>query len=196
MFEAMVYILRVGCPWRDLPAIYGPWSSVYTRWRRWSVAGLWAKLLRVLGTRRSRQIEIFGYQPYQGTSEREQSCWRSTKSSHRPHQGRSEHQAERLGGWLRSSHQPELGSGTTGRCHRRTNVVTPAVARNDHRDRQRLRLRWLSRRVAALWQSCVHSAALQSAQASQLASRPLPKTPQGGELIPTLEALPQSRDEV
>ena len=48
MFEAMVYILRVGCPWRDLPAIYGPWSSVYTRWRRWSRAGLWARLLRVL----------------------------------------------------------------------------------------------------------------------------------------------------
>lgn len=48
MFEAMVYMLRVGCPWRDLPAIYGPWSSVYTRWRRWSRAGLWAKLLRTL----------------------------------------------------------------------------------------------------------------------------------------------------
>jgi transposase len=48
MFEAMVYILRVGCPWRDLPTLYGSWSSVHTRWRRWSRAGLWAKLLRAL----------------------------------------------------------------------------------------------------------------------------------------------------
>jgi transposase len=48
MVEAMVYILRVGCPWRDLPAIYGPWNSVYTRWRRWCLAGLWGKVLRVL----------------------------------------------------------------------------------------------------------------------------------------------------
>jgi len=48
MVEAIVYILRVGCPWRDLPAIYGPWNSVYTRWRRWCLAGLWDKLLRVL----------------------------------------------------------------------------------------------------------------------------------------------------
>jgi len=48
MFEAMVYILRVGCPWRDLPTLYGSWSSVYTRWRRWCGAGLWAKLLRAL----------------------------------------------------------------------------------------------------------------------------------------------------
>lgn len=48
MFEAMIYILRVGCPWRDLPVLYGSWNSVYTRWRRWCQAGLWAKLLRVV----------------------------------------------------------------------------------------------------------------------------------------------------
>ena len=48
MFEAMIYILRVGCPWRDLPVCYGPWNSVYTRWRRWCLAGLWEQLLAVL----------------------------------------------------------------------------------------------------------------------------------------------------
>ena len=50
MFEAMVYLLRVGCPWRDLPAVYGPWSSVYTRWRRWCQRGLWDQLLAVLAS--------------------------------------------------------------------------------------------------------------------------------------------------
>lgn len=48
MVEAMVYVLRTGCPWRDLPDIYGSWSSVYTRWRRWCRSGLWARLLKVL----------------------------------------------------------------------------------------------------------------------------------------------------
>jgi len=48
MVEAMVYVLRVGCPWRDLPSVYGPWSSVYTRWRRWCQCGLWARLLALL----------------------------------------------------------------------------------------------------------------------------------------------------
>jgi transposase len=48
MFEAMVFILRTGIPWRDLPARYGPWNSVYTRWRRWCQSGLWLKLLAVL----------------------------------------------------------------------------------------------------------------------------------------------------
>jgi transposase len=48
MFEAMVFILRTGIPWRDLPARYGPWNSVYTRWRRWCQCGLWPQLLAVL----------------------------------------------------------------------------------------------------------------------------------------------------
>jgi len=34
MFEAMIYVLRTGIPWRDLPFCFGPWGSVYTRWRR------------------------------------------------------------------------------------------------------------------------------------------------------------------
>ena len=48
MVEAMVYILRTGCPWRDLPAQFGPWSSVYTRWSRWARSGLWGYILDVL----------------------------------------------------------------------------------------------------------------------------------------------------
>ena len=45
MVEAMVFILRCGCPWRDLPGVFGPWSSVYTRWSRWAAEGVWAAIL-------------------------------------------------------------------------------------------------------------------------------------------------------
>ena len=48
MFEAMIYILRTGCPWRDMPPDFGPWGSVYTRWQRWCKAGVWTKLLHAL----------------------------------------------------------------------------------------------------------------------------------------------------
>jgi len=48
MVTAIWYVLRTGCPWRDVPALFGPWSSVYTRWRRWCASGLWAKLLALL----------------------------------------------------------------------------------------------------------------------------------------------------
>lgn len=36
MLEAMLWILRTGAPWRDLPAEYGCWQTVYTRLSRWS----------------------------------------------------------------------------------------------------------------------------------------------------------------
>jgi transposase len=33
--------LRTGVPWRDLPACFGPWKTVYERHRRWSADGTW-----------------------------------------------------------------------------------------------------------------------------------------------------------
>jgi transposase len=36
---------RTGAPWRDLPERYGPWSTVYSRFWRWRVAGIWDRLL-------------------------------------------------------------------------------------------------------------------------------------------------------
>ena len=50
MLSAMLYVLRTGVPWRDLPECYGPWSSVYTRYRRWCAAGLFARMLAGLAS--------------------------------------------------------------------------------------------------------------------------------------------------
>ena len=36
---------RTGAPWRDLPERYGPWSTVYSRFWRWRVAGIWDRIL-------------------------------------------------------------------------------------------------------------------------------------------------------
>ena len=48
MVNGILWILRTGAPWRDLPSEYGPWNSVYTRFSRWSKAGIWEKVLEVL----------------------------------------------------------------------------------------------------------------------------------------------------
>ena len=40
MLEAMLWILRPGAPWRDLPPEYGSWQTVYTRFSRWSQKGV------------------------------------------------------------------------------------------------------------------------------------------------------------
>jgi len=34
--EGILYRMRVGCPWRDLPEAFGPWTRVYKRFNDWS----------------------------------------------------------------------------------------------------------------------------------------------------------------
>ena len=42
--EAVLWILRTGCPWRDLHWRFGPWNTMYRRFRRWAVSGRWMRL--------------------------------------------------------------------------------------------------------------------------------------------------------
>ena len=34
--EGILYRMRVGCPWRDLPTLFGLWNSIYQQFNRWS----------------------------------------------------------------------------------------------------------------------------------------------------------------
>jgi transposase len=42
--EAILYLARTGCPWRDLPRRFGDWNAAYTRFRRWLTLGIWQAL--------------------------------------------------------------------------------------------------------------------------------------------------------
>jgi transposase len=42
--EGVLWIARTGSPWRDLPAGFGNWSTVYTRFRDWVKAGVFHRL--------------------------------------------------------------------------------------------------------------------------------------------------------
>jgi transposase len=48
LVEGMVWIARTGAPWRDLPARYGPWQTVYDRFTTYRRAGVWAQVLQTL----------------------------------------------------------------------------------------------------------------------------------------------------
>lgn len=41
ILNGILWILRTGAPWRDLPERYGPWRTVASRFYRWQRAGLW-----------------------------------------------------------------------------------------------------------------------------------------------------------
>lgn len=48
MVEGMLYRMRVGCPWRDLPACFGHWNSVYKKFNEWSKKGKWFSTFKKL----------------------------------------------------------------------------------------------------------------------------------------------------
>ena len=48
ILEGILWIQRTGAPWRDLPVRYGNWKTVYSRFRRWTLLGVWAKVLLTL----------------------------------------------------------------------------------------------------------------------------------------------------
>jgi transposase len=46
--EAVLWIVRTGAPWRDLPAELGHWNSTWRRFDRWSAKGAWERLFAAL----------------------------------------------------------------------------------------------------------------------------------------------------
>ena len=45
LVNGMLWIVKTGAPWRDLPERYGKWQTVYSRFRRWQRAGVWDRIL-------------------------------------------------------------------------------------------------------------------------------------------------------
>jgi transposase len=48
VISGILHVLKVGCRWCDCPADYGPSTTVYNRFNRWSHRGFWLKLLDAL----------------------------------------------------------------------------------------------------------------------------------------------------
>jgi transposase len=46
--EAVLWIARTGSPWRDLHAEFGNWNSVFQRFRRWALKGVFERVFSIL----------------------------------------------------------------------------------------------------------------------------------------------------
>ena len=46
--EAVLWRVRTGVPWRDLPSDFGHWNSVFQRFRRWVKGGVFARVFECL----------------------------------------------------------------------------------------------------------------------------------------------------
>ena len=46
--EGVLWIVRTGSPWRDLPEAFGDWNSVFRRFSRWAASGVWDRVFHHL----------------------------------------------------------------------------------------------------------------------------------------------------
>ena len=51
VLSGIIFINRNGLGWRDAPAAYGPPKTLYSRWKRWSEKGIFARMLLELADR-------------------------------------------------------------------------------------------------------------------------------------------------
>src|ERR671927_1022843 len=45
VINAILWKLRTGAPWRDVPERYGPWKTAHERLRKWTADGTWERIL-------------------------------------------------------------------------------------------------------------------------------------------------------
>ena len=56
--EAVLWIMRTGAPWRDLPPELGNWHTTFTRFSRWSKSGVWDRVFAAVSGDRDME-EVF-----------------------------------------------------------------------------------------------------------------------------------------
>ncbi len=86
--EGILYIVRTGCPWRDLPDRFGKWGTIYQRFRRWDLAGVFERIFQVTHGRldlRSVQVDGTKVKVHQhGTGAPKEDAHRTTLSGCKP----------------------------------------------------------------------------------------------------------------
>jgi transposase len=58
MLNGILWILRTGAPWRDLPEYFGPWQTVYDHFRNWRRDRVFDRVLDALQIRLDRDGKI------------------------------------------------------------------------------------------------------------------------------------------
>lgn len=78
IINGILWRLRCGTPWRDVPPRYGNWNTIYRRFRRWSEAGVWEAPGRGHGRQRPLQHrQHHGSRPRLGGGRKRGACRRA-----------------------------------------------------------------------------------------------------------------------
>jgi transposase len=58
VLSGIVHVLRSGARWQDCPAVYGPPTTIYNRFHRWSRRGLWQRMLQALAAAEPDDVHL------------------------------------------------------------------------------------------------------------------------------------------
>ena len=58
VLNGIFWVLRCGAPWRDLPERYGPYTTIYNRFNRWSKAGVWDRIMDAITVAYKGKIQM------------------------------------------------------------------------------------------------------------------------------------------
>jgi transposase len=58
VISGIVHVLKAGCRWQDCPRSYGPYTTVYNRFHRWSQRGIWQGMFQALVTVSPGDVQI------------------------------------------------------------------------------------------------------------------------------------------
>jgi len=58
IINGILWLIRTGVPWRDLPPWFGPWGTVSSRFYRWQAAGIWQRVLQALQSQADQQGQL------------------------------------------------------------------------------------------------------------------------------------------
>jgi transposase len=48
ILSGILWVIRTGCSWRELPEEFGPWETVHGRYTHWRTTGIWQQILDIL----------------------------------------------------------------------------------------------------------------------------------------------------
>ena len=73
VLSGIVHVLRSGSRWQDCPAVYGPPTTIYNRFHRWSRRGLWQRMLQALAVAEPGDVQLID-SAFSATSRRWRAC--------------------------------------------------------------------------------------------------------------------------
>jgi transposase len=57
VLNGIFWVLRSGAPWRDLPEMFGPYTTCYNRFVRWRRAGVWSRIINALAAAHDAAVQ-------------------------------------------------------------------------------------------------------------------------------------------